>query len=398
MKPDGPNQEPQLPLAERIAYLIAGYLRGTLTEAEHDELDAWVVASEENTRLFEDLTDENNVEAAMYWHQNLNKEKARRKIKEELGLRKARPFLYRFGPYAIAACLLIAVGIYLVKSWNARQQSAAPSTPQQPGNIQSIQDRAVLTLASGRTIILDTTGSGLPATEDGATIRHGDGAQIIYENAAAAEFHHTLSIPRGGQYQVVLSDGTRIWLNAASSLRFPAGFNGPERQVELRGEGYFEVTSNQQKPFIVSLPSTGGAHIRATGTRFNVRAYTDGSPTSATLLEGAVEVRQSNDTRLLKPGQQALFGSNISIVDANPDKETAWRRKVFYFADDPIETVAAEISRWYDVDIEYRGKITYHLTAELERDLPLESLLKKLEATKKMHFELDGRKLVVVKP
>ena len=395
MKPDGLNQEPQLPLAERIAYLIAGYLRGTLTEAEHDELDAWVVASEENTRLFEDLTDENNVEAAMYWHQNLNKEKARKKIKEELGLRKARPFLYRFGPYAIAACLLIAVGIYLVKSWNARQQSAAPSTPQQPGSIQSIQDRAVLTLANGRTIILDTTGSGLPASEDGATIRHGSGAQIIYESAAATELHHTLSIPRGGQYQVVLSDGTRIWLNAASSLRFPAGFNGPERQVELRGEGYFEVTSDQQKPFVVSLPSTGGARIRATGTRFNIRAYTDGSPTSATLLEGAVEVKHSNDTRLLKPGQQALLSNNISIVDADPEKETAWRRKYFYFADDPIETVASEISRWYDVDIEYRGKITYHLTAELERDQPLESLLKKLEATKRVHFELDGRKLVV---
>lgn len=395
MKPDGPNQEPQLPLAERIAYLIAGYLRGTLTEAEHDELDAWVVASEENTRLFEDLTDENNVEAAMYWHQNLNKEKARRKIKEELGLRKARPFFYRFGPYAIAACLVIAVGIYLVKSWNARQQSAAPSTPQQPGNIQSIQDRAVLTLASGRTIILDTTGSGLPASENGATIRHGSGAQIIYQSAAPSELHHTLSIPRGGQYQVVLSDGTRIWLNAASSLRFPAGFNGSERQVELSGEGYFEVTSDQQKPFVVSLPSTGGARIKATGTRFNIRAYSDGSATSATLLEGAVEVRQSNDTHLLKPGQQALFGSNISIVDADPEKEIAWRKKIFYFDNDPIETIAAEISRWYDVDIEYRGKITYHLTAELERNQPLESLLKKLEATKKVHFELDGRKLVV---
>lgn len=395
MKPDGPNQEPQLPLAERIAYLIAGYLRGTLTEAEHDELDAWVVASEENTRLFEDLTDENNVEAAMYWHQNLNKEKARKKIKEELGLRKARPFLYRFGPYAIAACLLIAVGIYLVKNWNSRQQSAAPATPQQPGSMPSIQDRAVLTLASGRTIILDTTGSGLPASEDGATIRHGSGAQIIYESPAAAELHHTLSIPRGGQYQVVLSDGTRIWLNAASSLRFPAGFTGPERQVELRGEGYFEVTSDRQKPFVVSLPATGGARIRATGTHFNVRAYADGSPTSATLLEGAVEVSHSNDTRLLKPGQQALLGNDISIIDANPDKEAAWRRRVFYFADDPIETVAAEISRWYDVDIEYRGKITYHLTAELERDLPLESLLKKLEGTKKVHFELDGRKLVI---
>ncbi|HEY0067299.1 MAG TPA: DUF4974 domain-containing protein, partial [Flavisolibacter sp.] len=99
--------------------------------------------------------------------------------------------------------------------------------------------------------------------------------------------------------------------------------------------------------------------------------------------------------RLLKPGQQALLSNNISIVDADPEKETAWRRKYFYFADDPIETVASEISRWYDVDIEYRGKITYHLTAELERDQPLESLLKKLEATKRVHFELDGRKLVV---
>lgn len=394
MKPDGQNQESQLPLAERIAYLIAGYLRGTLTEAEHDELDAWVVASEENTRLFEDLTDENNVEAAMYWHQNLNTEKARRKIKEELGLRKARPFPYRFGPYAIAACLIIAVGIYLVKNWNARQQSATPP-PQQPGSDHSIQDRAVLTLSSGRTIILDTSGNGLPASEDGATIRHGSGAQIIYEQAAATGSHHTLSIPRGGQYQVVLSDGTRIWLNAASSLRFPAGFNGPERRVELRGEGYFEVTTDHYKPFIVSLPSTGGGHIKATGTRFNVKAYADGSPTSATLLEGAVEVGNSDDTRLLKPGQQALFGSNISIVEANTDKETAWRRKVFYFTDEPIENVAAEIARWYDLDIEYRGNISYHLTAELERDQPLESLLKKLEATKRVQFDLEGRKLVI---
>jgi transmembrane sensor len=397
MKPDGLNQEPQLPQVERVAYLIAGYLQGTLTEAEHDELDEWVVASDENTRLFEDLTDENNLEFAIQWFQSLNQEKALHKIKEKLGLRKeARPFLQRLAPYAIAASLIIlAVSIYLVKSRNLRDSNPSqPSTPQTPAT----GNRAVLTLTNGRTLILDSSGTGLPLTDNGTTIRAGKGNEIIYENNAAnATGHHTISIPHGSQYRLLLPDGSKVWLNAATSLRLPVTFSGTERHVELKGEACFQVAADPQRPFTVHLPCSSGdtGHVTVTGTRFNVRSYPGDTILSATLLEGSVKVTRHQSTAVLKPGQKAVAGKTIRVAMADTESETGWMKKMFVFRNEPVASIVAEIARWYDLEVEFSGRIPYHLTADFERDLPLQTVLKRLELTRKVHFKLDGRKLIV---
>jgi transmembrane sensor len=399
MKPDHQNGESQLQDAERIAYLIAGFLRKTLTEKEHDELDEWVVASEENTRLFEELTDEANIEAGLEWHKGLDQQKALRKIKQELGLvKQPKPFLKTIWPYVIAASLLVAVvGIYFLTGRN-EQSDNLPVTLQASNNaIQPGKSQAVLTLANGRTIILDSVKTGTITKEGSVEIKIGENGEIIYNGNDQQMRYNTVATPRGGQYKIVLGDGTSVWLNADSWMKFPAGFGKNDRKVELQGEAFFEVAENKEKPFRVTVLNEQfkPVMVEVLGTQFNVNSYGDESFIKTTLVEGSVKVIRDEKAIVLQPGEQAQINQDLKVVNADIRKEIGWKDGLFVFKDATIQTIGAQVARWYDLDIVYKGAINYHFNATIDRKEPLTQLLKILEGTKRVQFKLEGRKLLI---
>jgi len=263
-------------------------------------------------------------------------------------------------------------------------------------------NKAVLTLANGKKIILDNANTGVLAKQGSTDIDKTKDGQIIYK-----AFNHgqndqnitlnTVSTPRGGQYQVVLSDGSKVWLNAASSLRFPAVFKGKTREVEITGEAYFEVAKNAAMPFLVK---TGRSVVEVLGTHFNIMAYNNESFIKTTLLEGAVKVRSGNSIHFLKPGQQALLnaqGQTKIIEDVDVDDETAWKNGLFQFKDAGIETVMRQAERWYNVTISYEGKIPVkQFTGRISRDVKVSELLNMLKYFG-VNFRIDGKNITVMK-
>ncbi|RYZ91089.1 MAG: FecR family protein [Proteobacteria bacterium] len=382
-----------LPVAERIAYLIAGFLRGTLTEAEHNELDAWVVASEENTRLFEHLTDETTIAEGLRWKEHLNEEAALQSIKARIGSPRKSRFRLLL-PLSIAASLLVAIGIFFF----TRTTPQPPPVAQDKGGIQPGKDQAVLTLAGGRTIILDSAGSGMLANERGVDIAKESAGGIRYAGAGGTDLYQTLSIPRGGQYRLVLGDGTRVWLNAESSLRFPASFADSGRTVELQGEAYFEVAKDAGRPFRVAVRTRFGTPqtVEVLGTHFNINGYGDDSSIRTTLLEGSVRVRHGPSYVMLRPGQAARGSANGGLqVEKGDPSATAWKDGLFRFRGATIQTIAAQISRWYDIDVQIRGNIPDHFNATIDRKEPLQDLLQVLQETHRVRFTLEGKKLII---
>jgi ferric-dicitrate binding protein FerR (iron transport regulator) len=193
----------------------------------------------------------------------------------------------------------------------------------------------------------------------------------------------------------VLADGTKVWLNAASSLRFPAAFAGKERIVELNGEGYFEVAKNASMPFHVRVHDMD---VQVLGTHFNINAYTDETAMRTTLLEGSVQVSQGEQTQLLTPGQQAAASQNgqIQLADGVDVEEVmAWKNGMFQFQGADLETILRQAARWYDIDVEYKQRISDRFSGQISKNVNLSQLLKILELTGKVHFEIEGRKIIV---
>ena len=208
---------------------------------------------------------------------------------------------------------------------------------------------------------------------------------------------NTVTTPKGGQYRLLLADGTRVWLNSASSLRYPSAFAGDTRTVELSGEAYFEVAKNIDHPFIVNSKDIS---VKVLGTHFDIMAYADEDALNTTLIEGAVLVSQGSQSRILAPGQQALVAGNNSIISvqaADTDKAIAWTTGFFKFNHTDLHTIMREIARWYDIDIVYEtNDNTETYGGRIRRDLNLSSLIKFLEANGIHHFRIDGKKLTVL--
>jgi transmembrane sensor len=370
---------------DRIAYLIAGFIRGTLTPEEHDELDHWVAASDDNMRLFEDLTDEDKLEEAQAFfarkEERSNKQHRYGSIRKRLGL-SVPPWLY------LAAAVIIGLVVLLVwwtfPSPKISEQPLAQKEAPKTTPLKGIQ----LTLANGRTVLLDSSGSTLSLDE--AQVLEGE---LRYTNSPSTiTGFHTVTVPQGYQYKVVLPDGTSVWLNCESSLTYPLSF-GSERKVELKGEGYFEVVKDAAKPFMVLSDKQT---VTVLGTHFNVKSYVDDKAESTTLLEGKVKVDKGLITVTLVPGEQAISEEKgIRVQKVDTGEETAWTKGVFLFRNAPIESVAAQIRRWYGVEIEYKGGVTQHFNATVSRKEPLSRLLEVLEGTGFVHFTLRGNKLMI---
>jgi ferric-dicitrate binding protein FerR (iron transport regulator) len=259
-------------------------------------------------------------------------------------------------------------------------------------------NKAVLTLADGSSINLDSAGNGTLATEGQVKVMRKGNGEIIYTGTAAETVtYNTLSLPKGSKpIRLVLSDGSTVWLNAASSVTYPTAFIGDKRKVTVTGEAYFEVAKNPAMPFYVSH---GDMEVKVLGTHFNVNSYNDEQNVTVTLLEGMVAVSQGSQSEQLRPGQQArLSGNDIQLVQSvDVDEVMAWKNDEFYFTGTDIKTIMHQIEKYYDVEVRYEDVVPYKFVAKISRDVNLSQFLEKLELTNLVHFKIDGNEVTVSK-
>jgi transmembrane sensor len=335
--------------------------------------------------------------------------------------------------YAAAIILIVGIGSYLYITNQKEKPSVTQTSPVPVQNdVSPGGNRATLTLADGSKIILDSAVNGKLAEQGTAVIEKKDG-QILYSRLPTADSrlpgtYNTMSTPRGGQYQITLSDGTQVWLNAESSITYPTAFTGKERNVTITGEAYFEVASDKKKPFKVTChpdpeqregeeSAEDEMTIEVLGTHFNVNTYKEEPTINTTLIEGIVKLTAlpTADSRLpnnksnnknavhtsliLKPGQQGQFNPDqqkLSLA-ANPDVEQvmAWKNGLFHFESADLKTILAQFSRWYDIEVRYEGPVSKEkFFVIMNRNATLSSVLKSLRAND-IRFRIEGRTLIV---
>lgn len=308
---------------------------------------------------------------------------------------------FRKWGWAAAAVILLSGGaLFLLNSPKEAGQPATPPTVVQHA-IQPGKNGALLTLADGSQIVLDSVGDGVIATQQGSNAVLKNGALSYTGNESGEARLNTLSTPRGRQFRLQLPDGTKVWLNAASSIRYPTAFAGAERKVEVTGEAYFEVASNANMPFRVNVNNR--ANIEVLGTSFNVSSYENEESISTTLIEGTVRVSVEAGSRsaVLKPGQQASIqqGSNdLAVVnDVDTDKIIAWKNGYFNFGKATLPEVMRQLERWYDIETVYeKGIPETKFVGKLTRNITLNELFQILDSTG-VNFRIEGRKLIVTK-
>lgn len=405
---------------DRIQYLFRRYLQKTCTREELQELFD-CIARPENRALMEQLMDaEYEVLQPMAAAGETDWEDLFQQI-----VNKTDGNVYPFEnkrrlPWvriAAAAVIVLAVGIagYWWLNRSAKETMAAngQGVQSKEQDVQPGGNKAVLTLADGSTIILDSAQNGLLTKQGNADVIKNKNGEVTYTSTGreqAAIAWNTLATPKGGQYQLVLPDGSKVWLNAASSIRYPVAFTGRERNVELTGEAYFEVAKDPARPFHVRSPAQD---VEVLGTHFNINAYNDEEVVKTTLLEGSVKVSRQRaagsgkalDDRsaILKPGEQAINNCRLPIadcrlsIDRSPDLELAmaWKNGLTAFKSADLKSIMRQVARWYNVEVVYEGNISPRsFTGGISRTAPLSELLHVLEVSK-VHFRIEGSRLVV---
>ena len=306
--------------------------------------------------------------------------------------------------YAAVGLLIIAgSGTYLMLQHKTPSKPAtiAIHKEQTKTDLAPGGNKAVLTLGDGSTIVLDDAKNGA-LTQQGTTTVLKLNGKLTYDPANKKNeeiVYNTISTPRGGQYQIELPDGSQVWLNAVSSLRFPTAFAGKERRVEVTGEAYFEVAKNAAIPFkvVIVTPAGNGTEVVALGTQFNIMAYNDEAAVKTTLLEGSIKINQDIKQVLLKPGQQArLQDMSLKIIESVDTEEVvAWKNGYFQFSSASLQQVMRQIARWYDVDINYDGKVPERrFGGKISRDNNASEVLKVLELSK-VKFRIEDKKIIV---
>lgn len=382
----------------RLAYLLSIYFDKTATAAEVDELMEAVADSrhdEELKRLLTELWGQHEGH-----HQPISKEKGNETliaILQQGRVLKPVTGKKRWWPAAAAAALVLSIGSYY---WMSNQLSTKENIAEQPNPyvIKPGGNKAVLTLADGSHIELDSSREGILTTQGSAVVVNNNSSILAYganKSGTGEQIYNILSTPRGGQYCLVLSDGTKVWLNANSSIRFPATFNGDTRSVSIKGEVYFEVAKNKAKPFLVTAKE---ATITVLGTHFNIMAYEDESVMTTTLLEGSVKVSKGDKFRILKPGIQALIPDDDATMKTEAvdvDEEMAWKNGWFNFNSWDIQRIMRQISRWYDIDVVYEGKMpTGHYSGIVSRENNISQVLQIMKAGG-VNFKIEDRKIIV---
>lgn len=386
--------------AYRVAYLVAGFIRHTLTEKEHDELEDWVNENDHNMQLFEDLTDERNIEANLEWMDKANTEKSYNALQQRGAFKASPKKFYNKRIWLAAACVITLLAVFFISRYTAgkhvndQEIAASDSTLLKPGG-----NRATLTIAGGKVIDLTYAKTGVIENDSGVNVNKTADGEVVYANNISpvnTAALHTLSTPVGGQYQLTLPDGTKVWLNAASSLTFPPAFNGNERKVILTGEAYFEVAKNTGQPFKVLMADS--TDVVVTGTHFNINAYQNEKQQQVTLLEGSVTVSNALNATKLEAGTQALIQNRQitkgKVLDA--EEITGWKDGLFVFHDASLESIMMQLERWYDAKIIYKANIKQLFNATILRKEPLAKVLKLLELNGYVHFKTENNIIYVL--
>ena len=399
-----------------------------MSTAEQQELQAWANKSDGNRRFFQQATDEQSLLADLQqftaaapddkaFHRTLAELSSEAKV---VGMRPWRKYI------AVAASVSIVVvlaGAYFFNRSRIAIPAVATTATVPRAAIHPGHDGAILTLADGKTVVLDSAAAGTLATQGNTRVVLAQG-KLTYATAKKNPanpstdivYYNQLATPRGRKFSITLPDGSKVWLNAVSSLRYPVQFAGNERRVQITGEAYFEIAPNPHKPFIVqtALPNNTGAEVQVLGTHFNVMAYNTEDAMKTTLLEGRVAIRTTNNDQrptvndqrptLLRPGQQSTVtlslskgaSKEITVTDnIDLDQAIAWKNGLLSFDHADLKSVMRAVERWYDIDVKYDGKIPGRsFSGKFPNDASIQQLLTILDVND-IHYSLDGRTLTV---
>ena len=387
-------------LRERLLYLMERYFKGACTAEERKELAQYIHNAQDDSLLKEVLDNtwgrfqpESPMPAAAA-------DRIQAAFLEEgarvVPVRRRKPWLAA----AAAVLLLLAAGGFWFNRENKQPVAQQPAQVPLVADVPPGGNKAVLTLGDGTVITLDSSGNGVLAQQGNMKIIKQANGQLAYEQAGQGQaeiLFNTMRTPRGGEYRLTLPDGSRVWLNAASSVTYPTSFTGESRDVSITGEAYFEVARQAGKPFRVKA---GDMTVEVLGTHFNINAYTGEKAVKTTLLEGAVKIAAAGKEALLKPGQQAgLHGNGSLNVKDNVDLDevVAWKNGLFQFNDADMPAVMRQLENWYDVKVIYEGEVPERsFGGAMQRTLPLTKVLKILEEND-VKFRLEGRNLIVMK-
>ncbi|NLR78419.1 FecR family protein [Chitinophaga eiseniae] len=389
----------------RLSYLLEQYKSGQLSASEEGELFSF--AGEGNEHNWEDLLNPWMNEEAGY-AENLSSEFIAGELalilsadRQSVGIvREMAPatqrtrFIRRWGWAAAIFVGMLAMGTYYLMD---HRDKPVGHTLAKLSDIQPGSSKAVLTLADGSTITLDSAGNQV--IRQGVAAVHQLNGSLQYEanGTETGISYNRLSTPRQGQFQLVLADGTKVWLNAASSIRYPTAFTGKERSVDVTGEAYFEVAANASQPFIVRVNNTA---IQVLGTSFNVNAYPDEKQLSATLISGVISVQTQRENTLLAPGKTASImpDGSATISTANIKTVMAWKNGLFRFENADIKTVMRQLARWYNIAVEFRGAVPQTtFSGEIERSLTLSQVLLGLGSSE-LHYTLENGNKLIIQP
>ncbi|SHM97550.1 FecR family protein [Chitinophaga jiangningensis] len=296
-----------------------------------------------------------------------------------------------------AACLAaLAIG---TGTWFYQQQRPPAIVAQKAKPIQPGSNKAMLVLADGSTVALDSANLGQIARQGNASINNnGEGITYQTNGKASTIVYNAIVTPRGGQYQLGLPDGSRVWLNAASSIRFPTAFAGKERRVEISGEAYFQVAPNAQQPFFVTVKGNKTMDVQVLGTSFNIMAYPDEQMITTTLESGAVQLLHAGNKTQLQPGLAGSLNeaATFDVATADMEEVLAWKDGKFRFRNTNIQTIMRQIARWYDVEVSYAGDLSdVRLTGVISRRADADDLLQILSATQRVNFETTNNQIKV---
>jgi transmembrane sensor len=384
---------------ETIRALAEKWLEGTITPEEERIFETWYNREKPEKLNWLSAKSERELKNRMF-------KNILHKIEEEsvhTPTHKVRSLKTSWIKYAAAIVIVLGVAAYL---WNTQKNNVSPALSTTNGSVPVKNDiaapvtsRAMITLASGQKIFVDSVASGNLATEGGVSIEKKEDGQIIYTGNAVGQAvqYNTLTVPRGSQVAgIVLSDGTKVFLNAGTVLTYPVSFAGSQRRVQMDGEAYFEVAKDAKRKFIVS---SNGVETEVLGTHFNVNAYRDESMATITLLEGRVKIKAGHSLITLDPLQQAAASPNSlkKNANANVDQVMAWKNGRFLTGGEDVDIQAflRQVSRWYDVDIQYTGNITGTVGGTLSRQVSVSKVLELLESTGSTHYKMEGKTVII---
>lgn len=380
---------------EEVISLMEKYAAGRLSAEEEKRFQSWMeqVSPEE----FQALLDQSPNIPASFKEFHTPSPAFITRMEQQLDARSRKAKVFTLTRMVAAASVIVLAAVAGVFYFNKGPEPLKAVQEVQQPDVRPGGNRATLTLGDGTVIELDSATNGELTRQGNTRIIKLSNGQLAYNagDEHTAPVFNTISTPNGGQYQIELPDGSKAWLNAASSLRFPSYFAGDERMVELEGEGYFEVAANAAKPFRVKIRE---GVIEVLGTSFNVNAYTDESTARTTLLQGAVKVHKGTEAMVLKPGQQAVMvnkGGMTKVLNADTELATAWKNGFFQFDGIGLPELMRQISRWYNLEVKFEGTIPEReFAGKISRDVNLQDVLKALQING-VNFKRTGNILVV---